>query len=179
MGATPSKPPPQITVGGRDCGIADADVPIVPPVFLLILLAIAFLLARFVDPFTFLPDSIKPLKVRLALFTIVFGSSIYGHMQAMDALHGAGSGIAFTPTASVATSGPYAYTRNPFYCLLIFVQVPAIALVWDCGWIIVAIAPMFAWLSKVVIPGEEAFLLRNFGAEYEAFLASTPQWLIS
>ena len=153
-------------------------MPIIPPVVLLVLLLVSALLAKFVNRFRFLPAEIAGLKTRLALFTALFSASIYAHMEAMDALHSAGSGIAFTPTASIATNGPYAYTRNPFYCLLIFVQLPSLALAFDCGWIMFAVAPMFVWLSKVVIPGEEAFLSRNFGTAYTAFLDTTPRWLL-
>ena len=109
---------------------------------------------------------------------MIFGASVQVHIAAMNEMHAAGSGIAFTPTASIARGGPFAYTRNPFYSMLIFVQLPALALLFDCGWLLVATAPMFVWLSKVVIPGEEAFLTRNFGSEYAAFLESTPRWLL-
>ena len=67
--------------------------------------------------------------------------------------------------------------RNTCSTCLIFAQMPLLAMLFDCGWLLVAIAPMFVWLSKVVIPGEEAFLARHFGEAYAAYLESTPRWL--
>ena len=157
----------------------DADVPIIPPIVLLFLLTASGVFAKFVDRFRVLPDYLNNLAVRVAAFVVLLAVSMQlVFFPALEAMHEAGSGVAFTPTASVATTGPFEYTRNPFYCLLIFVQMPMLAILFDCGWIVVAIAPMFVWLSKVVIPGEEAFLSREFGASYEAFLASTPRWLV-
>lgn len=37
--------------------------------------------------------------------------------------------------------------------------------------------PQFVYLDKVVIPGEEAFLGREFGASYDAYMAATPRWI--
>lgn len=156
----------------------DADVPIVPPIVLLLLLLGSGVLAKFVDRFRVLPDYVNSLAARVTIFVVLLAASLQiVILPGIDAMHEAGSGLAFTPTASVATTGPFEYTRNPFYCLLIFVQLPMLAILFDCGWIFIAIAPMFVWLSKFVIPGEEAFLTREFGASYEAFMASTPRWL--
>lgn len=173
MGAAGSRPTPQISVNAMD-----ADVPIIPPIVLLFLLAMSGVFVKFVDRFRVLPDYLNSMAARATIFAVLLAASLKAVLfPALEAMHEAGSGLAFTPTASVATTGPFEYTRNPFYCLLIFVQMPMLAILFDCGWIVVAIAPMFVWLSKVVIPGEEAFLTREFGASYEAFLASTPRWL--
>ena len=155
----------------------DADVPIIPPIVILLLAVICALLAKFVDRNRFLPDALSSLKIRASLFALLAAGFIQIHLGALDALHGAGSGLAFTPTAGIATDGPYAYTRNPFYVLIVFVQMPAVAILCDCAWLIFAIAPLFVWLSKVVIPGEEAFLARHYGAQYETYMETTPRWL--
>ena len=165
---------PQITINS-----IDADVPIIPPIVLLILLAAAAGAAKLTGArIRFLPDEINALKVRLGLFALMFAVSVHVHIDSLEQLHNAGSGLAFTPTAGIATGGPYSYTRNPFYTSLIFLQMPALAIAFDCGWLLFAIAPMFLWLSKVVIPGEEAFLGLHFGKEYAAFLDRTPRWLL-
>ena len=165
---------PQITINS-----AEADVPIIPPIVLLILLATAAGAAKLTGArIRFLPDEVRALKVRLGLFALICALCVHVHIDALEAMHNAGSGLAFTPTAGIATGGPFAYTRNPFYTILIFLQMPALAIAFDCGWLLFAIAPMFVWLSKVVIPGEEAFLSLHFGKEYAAFLDSTPRWLL-
>ena len=166
---------PQITINS-----ADADVPIIPPIVLLMVLATAAAAAKLTGArIRFLPDEINALKVRLGLFALICAVSVHVHIDALEEMHNAGSGHAFTPTAGIATGGPFAYTRNPFYTILIFLQMPALAIAFDCGWLLFAIAPMFVWLSKVVIPGEEAFLGLHFGKEYAAYLDSTPRFLLN
>ena len=173
MGATSSKPTPQITINS-----ADADVPIIPPIIFLGLMATSALLAKYVDRFAFLPDYLQSLRVRLSIFMALFTACLMLHMEALDAMHTAGSGLNFLPTANIAITGPFAYTRNPFYSMLIFVQLPMLALLFDCGWIAFSIAPMFVWLSKFVIPGEEAFLSRSFGNAYQTYVDTTPRWIL-
>lgn len=172
MGASASTPA-QITINSMD-----ADVPIIPPIVLLALLAISALLAKFVDRFRWMPDDLNSLRLRLTLFMALFTFSVKIHLDALDEMHKAGSGLAFTPVAGIATEGPFAYSRNPFYTLLIFVQLPMLAMLFDSGWLLFSVAPMYVWLSKFVIPGEEAFLTRNFGTPYTTYMESTPRWLL-
>lgn len=173
MGATSSRPTPQITVN-----TPGADVPVIPPIAILALYVLSFLLAKYVDRFRWLPDGFLSSKVvRVAVFAMGFTAFLTTtFLPARDALHAADSGIAFTPTGAVATQGPYELTRNPLYAATIFMFMPLIALLFDSGWLLVAIAPMFVYLDRVVIPGEEAFLAREFGS-YEAYMAGTPRWL--
>ena len=118
MGATGSKEPAQITINS-----ADADVPIIPPIILLVLLVLSAGLAKTMDRFRFLPDYLASLPLRCTLFAAACAANAAIFLPALEAMHEAGSGVAFTPTAGIATTGPFATTRNPFYCLLIFAQV--------------------------------------------------------
>ena len=164
---------PQITINS-----VGADVPIIPPIVLLVLLMTAAVAAKLTGArIRFLPDEISARKVRLSICALIFAVSSKVHLDAIEEMHNAGSGLAFYPTAGIATGGPFAVTRNPFYAMLVFLQMPALAIAFDCGWLLLAIAPMWVWLSKVVIPGEEAFLGQHFGKEYSAFLDSTPRWI--
>lgn len=74
---------------------------------------------------------------------------------------------------SLATSGPYAYTRNPLYLgsLLMGVGFAAASRSW---WVGVALLAMFFVIYLPVIHGEEAFLRQKF-PEYDAYAGRVPR----
>jgi protein-S-isoprenylcysteine O-methyltransferase Ste14 len=76
---------------------------------------------------------------------------------------------------ALATSGPYAYTRNPLYLgsLLIGVGFAVAARSW---WVGVALAVMFFAVYLPVIRGEEA-LLRGKFPEFEEYARRVPRML--
>jgi len=76
---------------------------------------------------------------------------------------------------SLATSGPYAYTRNPLYLgsLLIGVGFAVAARSW---WVGVALVMMFFAIYVPVILDEEAFLRRTF-PEFEQYARRVPRML--
>jgi len=74
---------------------------------------------------------------------------------------------------SLATSGPYAYTRNPLYLgsLLIGLGFAVAASSW---WVGVALVVMFFAIYVPVIRDEEAFLRRTF-PEFEEYARGVPR----
>ena len=76
---------------------------------------------------------------------------------------------------ALATSGPYAYTRNPLYLgsLLMVVGFCVAARSW---WVGVALVVMFFAIYLPVIWDEEAFLRRTF-PEYEEYARRVPRML--
>jgi protein-S-isoprenylcysteine O-methyltransferase Ste14 len=73
----------------------------------------------------------------------------------------------------LATSGPYAYTRNPLYLgsLLIGIGFAVAARSW---WIGIALLAMFFVIYLPVIQGEEAFLRSKF-PEFEEYARTVPR----
>jgi len=76
---------------------------------------------------------------------------------------------------ALATSGPYAYTRNPLYLgsLLIGVGFTVAARSW---WVAIALVVMFFAIYLPVIRGEEAFLRQKF-PEFEEYARTVPRML--
>jgi protein-S-isoprenylcysteine O-methyltransferase Ste14 len=74
---------------------------------------------------------------------------------------------------ALATSGPYAYTRNPLYLgsLLMGIGFAVAARSW---WIGVALVVMFFAIYLPVIRGEERFLRERF-SEFEEYAARVPR----
>lgn len=76
---------------------------------------------------------------------------------------------------ALATSGPYAYTRNPLYLgsLLIGIGFAVAARSW---WVGVILVVMFFAIYMPVIRGEEAFLRERF-PEFEEYARRVPRML--
>src|SRR5580692_391504 len=76
---------------------------------------------------------------------------------------------------TLATSGPYAYTRNPLYLgsLLIGVGFAVAARSW---WVGIALVIMFFAIYLPVIRNEEAFLRQKF-PEFEEYARQVPRML--
>jgi protein-S-isoprenylcysteine O-methyltransferase Ste14 len=75
----------------------------------------------------------------------------------------------------LATSGPYAYCRNPLYLGSIIIAI-GFAIASRDAWVAVGIIGLFALIYVPVIRGEEIFL-RNTFAEYESYARNVPRLL--
>ena len=76
----------------------------------------------------------------------------------------------------LVTSGPYRYTRNPMYSGLVLLAF-GIA-IWVGAWpMIIAPVAVFATANWVHIPFEEAKMRRQFGADYDAYVAQVRRWV--
>lgn len=77
--------------------------------------------------------------------------------------------------AALATTGPYAYTRNPLYLGSILIALGFILAARN-WWIGLAALAMFAFIYLPVIRNEEAYLRSAF-PEYEPYARSVPRLL--
>ena len=77
---------------------------------------------------------------------------------------------------ALVTRGPYAFTRNPMYLGLVVLAV-GIA-VWVGTWpLVIAPLAVFATANWVHIPFEEAKMRRQFGADYDGYVARVRRWM--
>jgi protein-S-isoprenylcysteine O-methyltransferase Ste14 len=74
---------------------------------------------------------------------------------------------------ALATSGPYAHTRNPLYLGSLLIGV-GFAVAARSGWVGVALVVMFFAIYLPVIRGEEAFLRQRF-PEFEEYARRVPR----
>jgi len=75
----------------------------------------------------------------------------------------------------LATSGPYAYTRNPLY-LGSLIMAAGFALAARSAWVLVIILAMFFIIYLPVIRSEEAYLRRAF-PEFDEYARNVPRLL--
>ena len=78
--------------------------------------------------------------------------------------------------STLMTSGAYRLTRNPLYVGLTMIY---------CGtagsllqlWPLLMLPVFGAYISRVVIPAEEARMRQIFGAAYERYCIGVPRWI--
>lgn len=80
------------------------------------------------------------------------------------------------PTTAIVQTGPYRFSRNPIY-LAFTVLVLGIACWLNSLWLLGTLAAAVGLMSFVVIPREEQYLERRFGAEYLEYKAKVRRWL--
>ncbi len=80
------------------------------------------------------------------------------------------------PTTAIVKSGPYRFSRNPIY-LAFSLLVLGVACALNSLWLLGTLAAAVSLMSFVVIPREERYLERRFGAEYLGYKAKVGRWL--
>lgn len=122
-----------------------------------------------------------PLGFLFAAFFLIRAQPHWWSLAAGAAVALAGVGIRALSSGHVqkneelATTGPYAYTRNPLYLgsIVIAAGFALAALRWE---IAAALVVMFAVIYVPVIRGEEQFLSQRF-ADYADYCARVPRLL--
>jgi protein-S-isoprenylcysteine O-methyltransferase Ste14 len=80
------------------------------------------------------------------------------------------------PTTALVTSGPYRFSRNPMYVGFTLAYAGA-ALCLHAAWPFVLLPVVLAVMRFGVIAREERYLVRLFGAEFEAYRARVRRWI--
>lgn len=81
-----------------------------------------------------------------------------------------------TPSRRLLTKGPYGFSRNPIYLAMVLLGVGFGLATLDL-WIILTTLGAGAILNFFVIPPEEKYLARRFGAEFEDYRRRVRRWL--
>jgi protein-S-isoprenylcysteine O-methyltransferase Ste14 len=80
------------------------------------------------------------------------------------------------PTTVIVRAGPYRFSRNPIY--LAFSLLHLGIAIWVNGlWLMATLIAALAVMVYVVIPREEQYLERRFGAEYLDYKNSVRRWV--
>jgi protein-S-isoprenylcysteine O-methyltransferase Ste14 len=79
------------------------------------------------------------------------------------------------PINQLMACGPYRFTRNPLYLSLILLQL-GLGLIFLHGWMVLLLLPVVLIVRYYVVAREEAYLLRRFGAAYQAYQKQVRRW---
>ena len=80
------------------------------------------------------------------------------------------------PTTTIVRAGPYRFTRNPIY-LAFSLLLLGLAIWANTLWLAATLCVAVALMHRLVIPEEERYLERRFGAQYLDYKASVRRWL--
>jgi len=80
------------------------------------------------------------------------------------------------PTTAIVRTGPYRFSRNPIYLAFSLFQL-GIAIWVNSVWLLATLVAAVALIHYVVIPREEQYLERRFGAQYLDYKASVRRWV--
>lgn len=142
-----------------------------PPLVYLISL-IAGALMQLTMPAPFLPRSVvTPFgAILIALAVVLFAWSV-------RTFRGSGTSVRGNkPTTIIVRTGPYRFSRNPIYLAFSLFEL-GIAIWADSLWLLATLAGAVAVMQYVVIPREESYLERRFGAQYFDYKGSVRRWV--
>jgi len=142
-----------------------------PPLVYLMSLVVGLLL-NLAAPLPFVP---RALAARLGASLVVAAIALFSFSVAK--FRAAGTPVpARKPTTAIVRTGPYRFSRNPIYLAFSVFQL-GIATWVNSLWLLVTLAGALVLMHSVVIPKEEQYLERRFGAEYLAYKAAVRRWL--
>lgn len=123
------------------------------------------------------PVSLFPNVIRYTLGSVFLFVSIAIMPFVLREFRRAGTSFDATkPSATIVTTGPFRFSRNPSYLSLTLLCV-GIAVLTDNVWIIGLLLPALVLLHYGVIRREERYLDATFGDEYRRYRAKVRRWL--
>jgi protein-S-isoprenylcysteine O-methyltransferase Ste14 len=142
-----------------------------PPLVYLAAIAIGSLL-ELALPAPFIPDAVAvPLGMLVAAMGVALFFSSVGKFRA------AGTPVPGNkPTTAIVRAGPYRFSRNPIYLAFSLLQL-GVAIWVNSLWLVATLVPAHAVIAWIVVPREERYLERAFGAEYLAYKSSVRRWI--
>jgi protein-S-isoprenylcysteine O-methyltransferase Ste14 len=142
-----------------------------PPLVYLISIVIGALI-QLAAPLPFLP---RTLALPLGASLVVLAIGLFAYSAAK--FRAAGTPVpARKPTTVIVRTGPYRFSRNPIYLAFSLLQL-GIAAWANSLWLLATLVCAVALIHFVVIPREEQYLERRFGAQYLDYKASVRRWL--
>ena len=123
-------------------------------------------------PLPFLPGLLAALlgSVLVVVAVVVFLYSIRTFQTAGTPVPGN------KPTTVLVRTGPYRFSRNPIYVAFAIFQLGIASWV-NSVWLIATLIAAVALMASIVIPREERYLERRFGADYLDYKRSVRRWL--
>jgi protein-S-isoprenylcysteine O-methyltransferase Ste14 len=149
-----------------------ANIGLVRPPFVYLISLLSGTVIHLAVPLRLLPVIIAvPLGVPLVVVAIALFSYSVAKFRA------AGTPLpARKPTTAIVRTGPYRFSRNPIYLAFSLFQL-GIAIWAGSVWLLATLVGAVALINFVVIPREEQYLERKFGAEYLDYKASVRRWI--
>jgi protein-S-isoprenylcysteine O-methyltransferase Ste14 len=142
--------------------------PLRPPLIYLV----AIIAGVVIQPIPFVPAA---LAIPVGAAFVVLAIALF--VSSVLKFRAAGTPVpAREPTTAIVRTGPFGFSRNPIYLAFSLLQL-GIAIWTNNAWLLLTLAAAVAVMNWVVIPREERYLERRFGAEYSAYRSAVRRWL--
>jgi len=149
-----------------------ANLGVVRPPFVYLISLVSGTAIQLAWPWPFLPAR---FAVPLGASVVVIGIALL--VYAVRTFRSAGTPVpARKPTTVIVHAGPYGFSRNPIYLAFSLIQL-GVAIWVNSLWLLLTLVGAVALIHYVVIPIEEKYLERKFGAQYLGYKASVRRWL--
>lgn len=89
---------------------------------------------------------------------------------------GKGTLAPWAPPRDLVTAGPYRFSRNPMYIAVMLVLLGWTVGFWSRLLLLYTVGVIVAFQLRVVF-GEEPWLARTFGEDWQHYAARVPRWL--
>ena len=152
----------------------------IPPLFYILSLAVSLAIHYLVFPlpFTFPATSFvqgSTLRVAVGIVISLIGGIIARATIAQFRRTGNDPDPG-TPTASIMTTGPYRFSRNPLYLAAALLQT-GIAVGVGSFWALASIIVALLLVHFLAVLPEEQYLAGKFGDEYREYKRSVRRWI--
>jgi protein-S-isoprenylcysteine O-methyltransferase Ste14 len=122
-----------------------------------------------------LPFLSRPLAALFGSFLVVVAVLVF--VSSTRKFQAAGTPVPGNkPTTAIVRTGPYRFSRNPIYLAFSIFHLGVASWV-NSAWLIGTLMAAVAVMAFVVIPREEQYLERRFGADYLDYKRSVRRWL--
>jgi len=169
------------STGGDQLSVGiGGDIPVFPP-FLVVMLPLVGLVLKAIFPACpVLPTQLDTKTFRGFSFVVSFILFVLTVKHTEFALADVGTSADFAAVSSVATTGVFAYTRNPIYTVGMTVLNTGIVIAANSLYVALAVSLLVLYLTLIVVPVEEAFLSNLIGEPYIRYIeSSVPRYLPS
>ena len=152
-----------------------AAVKFPPPVVAILTIVIGYLLGRF---YPIMDDFLVPAPARYwAGGAIVLISGLVLGWWPVRMFTRTDQDVKpWTPTPRIVVDGPYRYTRNPMYLMMLLVCF-GFSIILDEAWVFVLTPVCAITIYLTAIRHEEAYLERKFGDSYVQYKKSVRRWI--
>lgn len=111
----------------------------------------------------------------LGLPLVLAGAGLYW-WSTRELTGGGGTPVPAAEPDSLATTGPYRYTRNPFYVSVLLVVAGEAVLLGNLG-LVAYLGALWGYFELLVVGYEEWRLAEKYGERYDEYRRSVPRWV--
>ena len=145
-----------------------------PPIAYVVPIALGFLAYR-QWPVGIVPGQYRPIIATVGWLLVAFAAFMLLPAY-LSFLRARTSLLPHRPATQIVQSGHYRWTRNPMYISITALCV-GVACVFNALWPLLLVVASVVFTDRYIIPREEAYLERAFGAEYLAYKQRVRRWL--